>query len=127
MCLSSVQHALQQSAVRSAESLALPNELPVTAHLRQFSALTAFLSAEADRLPRQHAHGVLQQESGARTYLAAAGEAAATNVGAPWNFVAGIANDAGNYIMDRWRSLQSGDESQGQSEPSTVRCVQRCR
>ena len=83
--------------------------------------------AEADRLPRQHSHGVLQQESGARTYLAAAGEAAATNVGAPWNFVAGIANDAGNYILDRWRSLQSGDDSQGQSKPSTVRCVQRCK
>ena len=79
--------------------------------------------AEADIPHRQHAHGVLQEESGARTYLAAAGEAAATNVGAPWNFVAGIANDAGTYISDRLRSLRSSDNGQGHSEPSTVRYV----
>ena len=119
-----MQYALQQTVVRSVRSSALRNECPL---LRTFasSVLTGnSVVAEADTQHRQHAHGVLQQESGARTYLAAAGEAAATNVGTPWNFVAGIANDAGNYVLGQWRSLRSGDNGQDHSEPSTVRYVQ---
>lgn len=67
----------------------------------------------ADELPegRFHSHGVLDPQSQAREYRNAAGGAAATNAGQPWNVVAALANDAGNAVARRMQSLDfRGDE-----------------
>lgn len=71
---------------------------------------------------RQRPHGILQQESGPRNYLAAAGEAVAVNAGQPWNVVAGLASDAGTYVLDRLRSFRSDDGPDAES-PSASRCA----
>ena len=71
-------------------------------------------AAGADELPegRFHSHGVLDPQSQAREYRNAAGGAAATNAGQPWNVVAALATDAGNAVARRMQSLDfRGDEA----------------
>ena len=62
----------------------------------------------ADELPegRFHSHGMLDPQSQAREYRNAAGGAAATNAGQPWNVVAALANDAGAAVARRMQSLE---------------------
>ena len=55
----------------------------------------------------------MERESAPRSYLAAAGEAVATNAGQPWNVVAGLANDAGTFVLERFRGRREGQDSAG--------------
>ncbi|KAK9902044.1 hypothetical protein WJX75_002353 [Coccomyxa subellipsoidea] len=71
---------------------------------------------------RLHQGGVLEAEGQGRSYVAAAGEAVATNASQPWNIFAAFGRDAVTYIADhlpgrhrRQRRRERRDEEQGEA------------
>jgi len=46
----------------------------------------------------------------------------ATNAGQPWNVVAGLANDAGTFVLDRFRGCRGSQDSAGVAVSAESRC-----
>ena len=79
----------------------------------------------ADELPegRLHSHGVLDPQSRAREYRNAAGGAAATNAGQPWNVVAALANDAGGALARRIQGLDFRNDEVARERYTLCACL----
>lgn len=76
---------------------------------------------------RLHQGGVLEAEGQGRSYVAAAGEAVATNASQPWNIFAAFGRDAVTYIADhlpgrhrRQRRRERRDEEQGEASGASA-------